>query len=240
MKLSICISYYNQIDMLKKLFNIWQSYSEDIKKEVCFLIIDDCSKIPINELIDLKNINLNIQIYRVLEDIYCNIGGVRNLAFKVTKTKWNFLTDMDIVIPENVMIELLKLCKIENENNVYKVNRKRPNNTFKIHPALCLITKNKYWEIGGCDEDFCGYYGQTDVHFYYRLNHELKQQPIIKEDLIVVEDNMGSCDIIDRNKDKLLRNQALYKNKIINKNWSTDYCKFKWIEIIITNRNNIV
>ena len=60
----------------------------------------------------------------------------------------------------------------------FKFNRTVPDDdnhikNNKLHPAVCLIRKEDYWKIGGCDEDFVGNYGQTDPHFWYRAKGKI-------------------------------------------------------------------
>jgi hypothetical protein len=32
----------------------------------------------------------------------------------------------------------------------------------QVHPKITLVNRRKYWDIGGCDEDFVGVYGFGD------------------------------------------------------------------------------
>ena len=56
--ITINLSYYNQIDFLKKHINIWNSFPCFIKKYFVFFVIDDCSKI--NALEILKDIDCQV------------------------------------------------------------------------------------------------------------------------------------------------------------------------------------
>jgi hypothetical protein len=212
--------------MLKKQVELWNSYPNDIIEKINILLIDDCSLIPAKNILkDLEISNLPILLYRINEDKYCNIGGTRNLANKVCETEWLMIVDMDIIISASNLLKIFELPKIS--NNIYKFNRIKPDNTYKIHPAVCLLSTNIYWHIGGCDEDFVGNYGQTDVHFFYRAI-EKKINIYILEDIIIKEDSDGNTVEIDRNKEKLEPNKILFENKKRNNNWSTDYCQFTW------------
>ena len=68
---------------------------------------------------------------------------------------------------------LIKLAQNNQGSCVYKFNRKvidnpkHPKNN-KMHPAICLIKKEDYWNIGGCEEDLIGHYGSTDPCFWHR------------------------------------------------------------------------
>ena len=80
--ITVNLSYYNQPkDVLMQHINNWKKFPEHIKKQFTFFIIDDCSKKPVIDLLkneDLKDLDLHI--YRVKKDLYCNIAGVRNLG----------------------------------------------------------------------------------------------------------------------------------------------------------------
>ena len=225
-QLTIFYNYYNQVDMLKKQVNLWKSYSNTVLNQIKILLIDDCSKVHATDILkELEVSSLPISVYRVNEDKYCNVGGTRNLACKVAETEWVLITDMDIILIQETLQQILNLQK--NKNKVYKFNRIRPDKTLKFHPGVCLISKNTYWHIGGCDEDFVGNYGQTDVHFFYRAN-EKKIQTIFYEDIYLIEDNDGITKEIDRSKEMLQPNIELLKNKKLNNQWSSDYIRFSW------------
>ena len=79
---------------------------------------------------------------------------------------------MDTMISENLASSIVKLCDSPS-SNCFKFNRKVKYNPFyeknnKIHPAVCLLRVEDYWNVGGCEEDLVGNYGQTDPIFWYR------------------------------------------------------------------------
>ena len=59
---------------------------------------------------------LDIHMYRVKEDLYCNIAGVRNLGAKECKTPYMMIIDMDTVVTPVMSTELVKLAKSRNES----------------------------------------------------------------------------------------------------------------------------
>ena len=145
--ITVNLSFYNQDDILIKHVKMWKSYPSNIKNLFTFYIIDDCSNN--NALEILKNIDLsdlNICIYRVQDDLICNISGVRNLGAKECLTEWMMILDMDTLISQKMAEELVDLVKNNEGSNVYKFNRYVLNNdkhkkNNKIHPAVCLIKK---------------------------------------------------------------------------------------------------
>ena len=98
--ITVNISYYNQSkEVLLKHIDAWKSINKNIRDFFIFNIIDDCSKIPVNKLLeDIDFKNLKINLYRVLEDLYCNISGVRNLGYHITKTPYMLILDMDTLM----------------------------------------------------------------------------------------------------------------------------------------------
>ena len=121
---------------------------------------------------------IELSIYRVKKDLFCNIAGVRNLSAKICKTDWMLILDMDTIISSKFASEILPLINSP-KGNCYKFNRKVNNNPFHkknrtIHPAVCLIRVKDYWDVGGCEEDLVGHYGQTDPIFWYRAQGKLK------------------------------------------------------------------
>ena len=142
--ITINLSYYNQSEVLLQHIKMWKSYPDQNKNLYTFFIIDDCSTISAYNI--LKNIDLsdlNINIYRVLDDLVCNIAGVRNLGANECKTEWMVILDMDTIIDITMAKQLIDLVNNNNDNNnVYKFNRKVLDNSDhkknnKMHPAIC-------------------------------------------------------------------------------------------------------
>ena len=220
--ITVNLSYYNQTEaILKKHLNYWISYPKDVKDKFIFFIIDDGSKIPIQELITIDDIRtLSIYIYRVDVDLYCNIGGIRNLGATECKTHWYMIIDMDTLINSEMAIQLVKLAESNMSNdNAFKFNRKTVDNDThiknnKTHPAVCLIRTKDYWNIGGCDEDFVGHYGYTDVHFWYRSTNKINI--IENKDIYLEYDDNGESNIIrDVNHNYILFNEKKTIRKMV-------------------------
>lgn len=232
--ITINLSYYNQSrEMLAKHLTLWNKYPYQIMKYFTFFIIDDGSKTDIKEMLKtLPNSNLDLRVFRVLEDLYCNIAGVRNLGAKLCETPYLLILDMDTLVNAKMAHELVKIAK----NNIYhslvfKFNRMCSNpkhikhNTY--HPAVCLIRKTDYWKIGGCEEDLVGHYGFTDPCFWFRAINKVRVIPL--KDVYLIYDDDGEADI-DRDTNN---NKKLFLERKEDNNWSNKYLRFKWEEIII-------
>ncbi|RYH03668.1 hypothetical protein EON65_47295 [archaeon] len=112
-----------------------------------------------------------------------NIGGGRNVGSFVSCAPYLLICDMDGYLSTAVLNRTLELVQngslgLEESMNggdvvlpsLYLWNRLIQLNPpiFRHHPAIMLISRHLYWQVQGCDEDFVGHYGKTDVHFRYR------------------------------------------------------------------------
>ena len=226
-KITINLSFYNQEEVLKNILG-W-NFVKGITRKFFFCIVDDCS---INLPQSFKNIdksNIDLNILRVKEDLYCNIAGVRNLSAQECKTDWMVILDMDTLITEKLANSMLNLIDIE-PGNCFKFNRKVSNNIFhkkngQIHPAVCLLRKEDYWAVGGCEEDLVGHYGQTDPIFWYRAKNKLKVHPQMR--MFLEYDPKGEANI----KRDSTYNSKLFNQKKSNNEWSIKYIRFDWEKI---------
>lgn len=233
--ITICLSYYNQVEVLKEQIESWMMFPKNIIEQYTFFIMDDCSKIPATDVIkDMDVSTLDLHIYRVEQDLYCNIAGVRNLGARECKTDWMIILDMDTIILPTMSVQLIEIIKLDEKNVAYKFNRdiredpvflKKVPSGFKPHPAVCLIRKSDYWNVGGCEEDLVGNYGMTDPSFWYRAKGKLRVK-ILKQ-VFLKHKAEGYADIV-RNTSI---NNKLYLERIKSNKWSTDYIRFKWNKV---------
>ena len=231
--ITVCLSYYNQPkEVVLRHLNYWKSYNTETSKRFIFFIIDDCSKIPIHELLDKSDCDgLDLRMYRVNENKYCNIAGVRNLGATECETEWMVILDMDTCIPTEMAQKLISLAEGHRDaKQVFKFNRNVPGNKGhkkhnKDHPAVCLIERKDYWHIGGCEEDLVGHYGFTDPSFWHRAKG--KVSVTVKRDICLDYYPDGESDI-NRN---TRHNKKLFEEKVRDNSWSTDRLRFTWSRI---------
>lgn len=236
-ELTICLSYYNQSkDVLMRHIDCWKNYSQTIKDKIEFIIIDDCSKIEMKELLKNEDItSLNLHLYRVEDDLYCNIAGVRNLSAKVSNSEWILFLDMDTLVENKMIIQVFEIINKNQMKRAYKFNRIVPGNensklNGKIHPGVCLIRKKDYWKIGGNEEDLVGHYGGTDVSFWVKAKfdkHDRIVNVILCNNIYITYISEGEADIV---------RDATHNFKLIDQRkrdwkWSTNYVRFKWYKI---------
>lgn len=231
--LTYSLSYYNQgKEAIMKHINLWKEYPTDIKKKISFYLMDDCSKQPLNEVLKNEDLgDLDIHIYRVEVDLYCNISGIRNLSAKECKSEWMIILDMDTLVPSKMALDLIKLSEKNSKGVAYKFNRVVPDNQKdnrhgKIHPAVCLLRIEDYWKVGGCEEDLVGNYGMTDPTFFWKA--KAKINVIEMRNIFMIHYFDGEADI----KRDVTKNRELFERRKKDEKWSTDYVRFPWKKII--------
>ena len=229
-KITINLSFYNQNSVLLKQIESWKSWSEEVRNQFSFCIVDDCSKIPASDTLkDVDVSSIDLSLYRVKEDLYCNIAGVRNLSGTVCETPWMVILDMDTFISEDLAKSMLELTETPSGKG-FRFNRRVPGNPSHhknghLHPAVCLLRKDDYWNVGGCEEDLVGHYSWTDGCFWTRAAGKL--QIIEKSNLYLDYVPEGEADI---NRDNS-HNWHIFEEKKRKGNWSTTFVRFEWEKV---------
>lgn len=171
-QLSICMPFYTNSGMLALHYQAWATYPEALRAKVEIVLVDDGSP---DAAVDVpRPVGLpTLRIYRVLEDRPWHQHGARNLAAHQAAAPWLFMTDMDHLLPASCLAQLLEQL---DRDVVYTFHRlDAPTLTPKLlhgrphpHQNTFAVRKARYWQAGGYDEDFCGFYG-TDGYFLQRL-----------------------------------------------------------------------
>jgi hypothetical protein len=151
--------------MLERHFAAWSGHPKGVFR---YNIIDDCSPRPISTRCDIDGFS----IVRINKDIPWNIAGARNLGFHVATTEWVLAADIDHVVTPEAARRVLSL-DLSNPNVVYKFGRVAERSGREGRPAIIniLMNRQKFFEIGGYDEDFAGHYGREETFFSCCLRH---------------------------------------------------------------------
>lgn len=154
--ITLVIPIYSSPSLFVRQLEAIGNYPPEIK----VVIVDDGSPRPF--------VNPNwpdVSLYRVDADIPWNNHGARNLGAHVAETEWLLMTDADHVLSARCARLILRQ-KLD-PGLWYAIEREKitPEGTTRIHPApnIFLITKQRFWELGGYDEDYCGSYGGDNV-----------------------------------------------------------------------------
>ena len=229
--ITVTLSYFNQNELLKMHVKEWKSFPVAIKDRLKFSIIDDHSNVPADEVLkDVDLSDIEVSIYRVEDDIFCNMSGVKNLSAKVCRTEWMLELDMDTMVLTEAAGEMLKKAEESDSGMAYRFNRRVEDTGHEkhnvCHPFVCLIRKEDFWRAGGCDKDFAGSYGFTDAGFWHKSRDLIRVEEC--RDIYLDYLPEGNSEIIRDTR----RNYKLLKSKKKSGAWSTDYIRFKWKQVI--------
>lgn len=155
--------YFNQenADTLTNLLLHYASYAKEVIEHIQFVIVDDCSPLPINIPLAIK---LNISLYRIQSDIKWNQCGARNLGVVHAKSPRILLTDSDHRFPEKLLKDILN-SRIP-KKNIYKFKRMSQQGVaMGKNVNIFYTSKSVFFQALGYDEEFSGNYGYEDVYF---------------------------------------------------------------------------
>jgi hypothetical protein len=179
--------------MLKLHKLAWEAHPKDT---AYYTVIDDGS--PVRVPLDFRLHNLDI--YRIDEDIPWNIAGARNLAFHVAKTEWVLCADIDHIVTTESLLRILDL-DFGNHNTAYIFNRKTDDGYYGCRAIInVLMSRQRYFEIGGHDEDYSGHYGREETFFSRCLRYH-KVRIVYCDDIVLDwRPRIGSTTGLVRNK----------------------------------------
>ena len=155
--------YFNQqnVHTLTELLVHYASYAREVIEPIQFVIVDDCSPLPITIPQEIK---LNISLYRIQSDIRWNQCGARNLGVVHAKSPRILLTDSDHYFPEKLLKNILH-SRIP-KRNIYKFKRiSQQGATMGKNINIFYTSKAVFFQALGYDEEFSGNYGYEDVYF---------------------------------------------------------------------------
>jgi hypothetical protein len=250
---TIALLYFAKPALLFRQLEVFATYPASVQSTLTLLIIDDGSPdgLRASNYLNVTSYPslFRIRLARITTEIDWNIGGARNLAFYLVDTPKTLLLDIDIIVPWPAMEAALSWPLVDPKTGTqlaHRFNRRRPDGSENKHPAVCMIRTEAYWENGGCDEDFCGSYGFTDIHFWFRWKADKSKAMVDHLDVFLEEFEMAACDpaVLGearsascksvRSKQvmpnrKLKKNHALYKSKTKKGCWSNRFLNFRWM-----------
>jgi hypothetical protein len=153
--------YFNQCATrpVSEILDHYARYAPAILDRVQFVFVDDCSPVRVTVPTGL---NLNILLLRIREDIPWNQAGARNLGVTYARSDKVLLTDIDHEVPEVTFAKLISMSSPG--RRTYKLKRRNPDGTaLKPAPNILFLSRNRFLELYGYDEEFCGAYGFEDL-----------------------------------------------------------------------------
>lgn len=232
--LTIAIPYYEAPKMLEEQLRSFIQYPEG---RVKLIVVDDGSPTKPAEPV-LRNISasLDVELYRIKQDIPWNISGAMNLAFKHAPDGWVYSFAVDHVVPPEAMENLLGL-ELSPEH-FYRMRRVEKGNGERCERFgnLFLLTKKLFWRVGGYDEDFAGYYGGTGPMFR-RAMEKITTEIVLPDNVWNLryenEDISDACvTTLQRKKQDQVRNNRTLNMKQKRENYNPrNYIRFDWEKV---------
>ena len=159
--LNIVYCLYNLQEELRDIhIKNWESYPEELRKQINLILVDDCSCKPFTIDIDIP---INLTVARITTDMGYNIAGAKNLGLYLATNDWCFSSDIDHVLSAKECQKCIDLIKYR--NCLYYFDRWFPNGEHyhKKHDNTYIIHREDFWGIGGYDENFTPHYGYEDL-----------------------------------------------------------------------------
>lgn len=227
MQITISHIFYNQHCMLPLHRLAWAQHPNN---SVHYTLIDDSSPIPVKRI----SLPYYVDLYRVSDSINWNTPGARNLAFHVATTEWVLCADIDHIVTPFALSSILEL-DLSDPNTVYTFARKRPDGFFgSRYPHNVLMNKQKYFDIGGNDEDFSGNYGSEDTFFGCCLDYHSIRVTHCRHIVLDWHPRLGATKELSR--DKYI-NHTVFARKIMSLNNKSyvngSILRFKWNSVIV-------
>lgn len=210
-------------ETIQKHLSNWKSYDK-LLSDIKIIIVDDCSKNIIKITPDFK---INLVIARIIDDIYWNLTGARNLAMHLADDDWCISTDMDHFIYPGDMENIINLKK-EN-GNVYYFKRLRCGQPWRTHKDSFIIHREDFWKMGGYDEDMRGCRGANEDLIEATMKYN--RYNLVQTNIIIHNDEFhGKVEL--PNRDRVAPNYAKLQKKLIEmkngKYIKTNHLRFNW------------
>ena len=175
--LTVVHPFFGEEERLKLLMNNWAEWSVDVKQHVNLILVDDHGTPSIEDLLTpafRNSCDLNLSVYRILDDLSWNTPGALNLGFMTAATPWILTMDSDCTFDAATMQRLLDFKP--DKQDVYSFQRLRVSKdetlveNQRVLPCTILIHKDTFLNVNGFDEDFTGAwsggYGIFDNSFW--------------------------------------------------------------------------
>ena len=204
--------YFNQQNAhtLTDLLLHYAAYAREVTEHIQFVIVDDCSPLPIEIPPAIK---LNISLFRIQSDIRWNQCGARNLGVVYAKSPRILLTDSDHCFPEKLLKDILN-SRIP-KKTIYKFKRINQHGlAMGKNINIFYTSKAVFFQALGYDEEFSGNYGYEDVYFnelQRRLGNSVRYFTRFKKIVATEVDRESSYHSLQRD---TVINEALYKKKM--------------------------
>lgn len=186
---TLVVPYYENRAFFGAQLRKWMSYPAEIRDRLSFIVVDDGS--PRHPAIDVvrtmqPSSAIRLRLFRLEVDVRWNWLAARNIGLHYAADGWVLMTDMDHVVPVETMAAVT--TEAHDGRVVYAFQRREhTGEACNPHSASFLMTRAKFWEIGGYDEALSGHYGTDGVFRRELVKHariELLPQFLIRHEYV--------------------------------------------------------
>ena len=165
--LSMIFAYYENPAMLRYQLEQMVTLGKHILDQVEIVLVDDGSPRNPASLVAMDFPALPLYVFRIEEDRPWNQDAARNIGAWEARAPKLLLTDIDHVVPKATVLRLIEL---DPQTEIFTLQRRAHFSDKEIdsHVNSFFLSKERYWQVGGYDEDYWGWYG-TDKLFRKRL-----------------------------------------------------------------------
>ena len=181
--ITIILPYYENGRMFERHLDEWSSYSKTLQERFSAVIIDDGSRKDEALKHYRSDLAMQVQIWRIKQNIPWNVPGARNLGMRVALTTWCLLTDIDHLLcaaDAESLMSVISVLPPQFEPSMYFTFQRRwaDGRALNPHPNSYLLSQKLYWMIGGTDEDWSGWWGAGEQVFRKGIQAVAKEHPL--------------------------------------------------------------
>jgi hypothetical protein len=163
LRLAVATHFYcNQrtIETVTRLLEEYAGYPAEVLDRIQFVLVDDGSPIRY----EIPRLDLNLTWLRVDQDIRWNQAGARNLALLYARANNVVISDIDHAFPPHTLRWLAG--RDVPHRRFYRFWRRMADGSLRRgHPNIFYLSRARFFELFGTDEEFAGAYGAEDVRF---------------------------------------------------------------------------
>lgn len=152
--------YFDQAssDAVGELLGRYAGYRPELLDRIQFVVVDDGSPVPVRIPPEL---DLNVLLLAVVRERSWNQVAARNLSVLYSRSDRVLCTDIDLEYDEATLSHLVEMRLPR--RNLYLIPWRQPDGSIKrYHPSACVMSRGRYLELFGSDEEFAGRYGAED------------------------------------------------------------------------------
>lgn len=162
--ITMVYSYFDNPKMLGYQLAEWSSYGPELARQFRFVVVDDGSPTyPAAEV--LKGQSVAVELYRIKQNIAWNFHGARNLGMDRAPDGWCLISDIDHVL-EAAQARSLAEKQLKRGHFYIPGRRYLGDKPVHPHPDTSVMERSLYWQVGGCDEDFSGWYSPGELYLH--------------------------------------------------------------------------